>query len=70
MIELYGMKILKNESRQNPKQNTEFETKRKETNRKIIIKMGTTGYERCHAEEEGRTWVETEEKNLWKDSYR
>jgi hypothetical protein len=32
--------------------------------------MGTTGYERCRAEAGGRTWEETEEKNLWKDIYK
>jgi hypothetical protein len=49
-------KFCKNESRQNRKQDSELETKRKQTNRKPIIKMGTTGYERCHAEAGRRTW--------------
>jgi hypothetical protein len=39
-------KFFMNDSRQNPKQDSELETKGKETNRKTIIKMGTTGYER------------------------
>jgi hypothetical protein len=39
-------KFFMNGPKQNPKQDSELETKRKETNRKTIIKMGTTGYER------------------------